>query len=106
MCPPPCGPRRCSRIYCAPLTHIDKIDVEKIIEEKNFICDVRQYDIPIPCDESSDQLIEILNERSTSVRIAATNKKYFRKGYRTVVMEAPQLSKVFLIRLKRAERKA
>lgn len=104
MCCVPCGPRRrsSSRESIIPVERIKKADVENIICGYDYEClfkragdaEYRQY------EGCSANLIAILHQGNTKVKVAGSRTSGYKAGYRTVVMDAPCVNATILFRLK------
>ena len=104
MCCVPCGPRRrsSSRESIIPVERIKKADVENIICGYDYEClfkrtvdaEYRQY------EGCSANLIAILHQGNTEVKVAGSRTSGYKAGYRTVVMDAPCVNATILFRLK------
>lgn len=102
MCCVPCGPRRrsSSRESIIPVERIKKADVEYIIRAYDYEClfkrtvdaEYRQY------EGCSANLIAILHQGSTKVKVAGSRTPGYKAGYRTVVMTAPCVNATILLR--------
>lgn len=104
MCCVPCGPKRrsSSRESIIPVERIKKADVENIICGYDYEClfkrtvdaEYRQY------EGCSANLIAILHQGNTKVKVAGSRTSGYKAGYRTVVMDAPCVNATILLRIK------
>ena len=101
MCPPPCGPRRRSLVYNVKSERISKSEVDDIITEGNFSCFYRMGNETVKKDYEGclQNLLRILHDRETKVRVVGSRSKDYLDGYRTVVMYAPCFPASFIIRV-------
>lgn len=99
MCPPPCGPRRRSSVEHVKSESITKSEVEDIIHGGGFACFYRMGDETENHEYEGcfDNLIRILHDRETRVRIVGSRSKDYEAGYRTVVMVAPFFPATFIL---------
>ena len=98
----PLGPRRAYSRWGGhtPVKAITKAEVDEIISDGGYTCffkresetDFREYD----CNRSD--LIKILHNGKTRVRIAGSATPGYRSGYETVVMRAPSIDATILLR--------
>ena len=103
MCCVPCGPRRrsSSRESIIPVEKIKKADVEYIICTYDYEClfkraidaEYRQY------EGCSANLIAVLQQGNTKVKVAGSRTSGYKAGYRTVVMDAPCVNATILLRV-------
>ena len=103
MCCVPCGPKRrsSSRESIIPVERINKADVENIICGYDYEClfkrtvdaEYRQY------EGCSANLIAILHQGNTKVKVAGSRTSGYKAGYRTVVMTAPCVNATILLRI-------
>ncbi len=103
MCCVPCGPRRrsSSRESIIPVERIKKADVEYIICAYDYEClfkrtvdaEYRQY------EGCSANLIAILHQGNTKVKVAGSRTPGYKAGYRTIVMTAPCVNATILLRV-------
>ena len=101
MCPPPCGPRRSYRSYCAsiPSEKITKAEVDDLIDYATYICSFRTPLTPVKTFEGTKQdLHKILHDGRTRVKIVGSRSSDFMYGKRTVVMTAPSVPATFILR--------
>lgn len=104
MCCVPCRPRRrsSSRESIIPVERIKKADVENIICGYDYEClfkrvvdaEYRQY------EGCSANLIAILHQGNTKVKVAGSRTPGYKPGNRTIVMDAPCVNATLLFRLK------
>ena len=101
MCPPPCGPKRRSSVEHVKSERITKNEVEDIITGCRFACFYRMgNDIENQEYEGCLQnLLRILHDRETRVRVVGSRSKDYETGYRTVVMTAPCFPATFILRI-------
>ncbi len=100
MCPPPCGPRKRSSSEQVKSERITKSDVEDIITGGGFVCFYRMGD-EVDNHEYEGclhNLLMILHDPETRVRVAGSRSKDYEAGYRTVVMTAPCFPATFILR--------
>ena len=105
MCPPPCGPRRnrkCSSNSSEPAikTKITKSEVEEVIYSGGFECLFKMsYDHDFqPYEGCTNNLVMILHDGETKVKVAGRRSPYFKDGFRTIVMDAPCFPAFILMR--------
>jgi hypothetical protein len=101
MCPPPCGPRRRSTVDHVKSERITKSEVEEIITSGDFVCFYRMGD-EIENQEYEGclhNLLMILHDRETRVRVVGSRSKDYAAGRRTVVMTAPCFPATFILRI-------
>lgn len=100
MCCPPCGPRRQSSVYTVKSERITKKEVEEIITEGDFNCHYRVGGETVDNEYEGclRNLLLILHDRQTRVRVVGSRSKYYHAGYRTIVMNAPVFPATFIIR--------
>lgn len=103
MCPPPCGHRRSSRtssrIELPKIeTRITKKEVESIIYSGEYDCDFKMENSKVfePYEGCTNNLMRILHDGSTRVKVAGRKSPYFMEGKRTVIMNAPEFAVLLL----------
>ena len=103
MCAPPCGPRRHYRSSYTPVEKVTKRDVEEIITSSDYKCLYRMGNSTENQEYEGcmENLIMILHDAQTRVRIAGPRSKDYLAGFRTVVMTAPCFPATLLLRLKK-----
>lgn len=101
MCPPPCGPRRRSNNNYVKSETITKSEVDDIIASGNFVCLYRMGDETENHDYEGclHNLLLILHDVETRVRVVGSRSKDYRTGYHTIVMTAPCFPATFIIRV-------
>ncbi len=100
MCSPPCGPRRSYRRKPATKTIISKREVEEVILSGEYECVFKmgkseEYE---PYEGCIPNLLKILYDEETQVKVADRRYKIFIEGTRTIIMDAPCFPAVFLLR--------
>ena len=103
MCCIPCGPRRSSGSrwdYHTPVEKITKAEVHDIIISGTYECFYKQGDDQEfkEYDGCRENLILILHDGKTRVKIAGSITLGYKTGYRTVVMKAPCVNATILLR--------
>lgn len=103
MCPPPCGPRRrCSSRSSKPAikTRISKAEVEEIIASGDYECTYKMsYSSGFnPYEGCTNNLMMILHDGETTVKVAGRRNALYLEGYRTVIMDAPCFPATILFR--------
>ncbi len=98
---------------CVPLGHrttsrssrrdpLSKSQVERIIISGDYECEYRrQNDTEFrPYEGCMNNLILILHDEETTVKVADQRFKVYKKGFKTIVMDAPCFPAVILLRVK------
>lgn len=105
MCPPPCGPRRSYRSSSrsskpAIKTRISKSAVQEIIYSGDYECLYRMGSSSTnePYEGCTNNLLLILHDGETKVKVAGRRSKDFKEGYRTIIMDAPCFPAILLLR--------
>ena len=103
MCPPPCGPRRKMSVDYVKSETITKNEVEEILSGGDFEC---VYRIGKETENEEYEgcihnLMLILRDPQTRVRVVGSRSNDYLDGYRTVVMNAPCFPATFIIREKK-----
>ena len=83
-------------------TKITKSSVEDIIRQSRYsVCQWKKKRCRIyrDCDLSREELLTTLHDETTTVSVANTSKAEYKRGFRTVVMNAPCVSATILIRI-------
>ena len=97
---------------CVPLGHrngsrrssgrkaITKSQVEKIIISGDYICEYRRLNESefSPYEGCKENLIMILREESTTVKVADMRFNVYKEGVMTIIIDAPCMSAIILIR--------
>lgn len=96
----PLGHRRTSR--SSRKEAITKSQVERIINFKDFECEYsRLSDSEFsPYEGCRDNLLLILYDEETTVKVADQRFKVYKEGFQTIVMDAPCFPAVILLRIK------
>lgn len=96
----PLGHRRTSR--SSRKEAITKSQVERIINFKDFECEYRRLSDSefSPYEGCRDNLLLILYDEETTVKVADQRFKVYKKGFKTIVMDAPCFPAVILLRIK------
>lgn len=103
MCPTHCGPRRRSSYSaCIKSERITKKEVELLILDGEYSCETRmgQYTVNQPYEGCLENLVRILHDGKTRVKVVGSRCGDYRYGFRTVVMTAPCFPAVFIFRNK------
>lgn len=106
MCPPPCGPRRAWRSPREKRptikTRISKSEVREIVSSGNYECLYRDdlTKVNATYDGCTDNLLMILHDGATKVKVAGYRSGDYKENYRTVILDAPCLHAVILLRTK------
>lgn len=85
-------------------TKISKQEVEEILSGKTYdICQWKRYDSNRygNCSLSEEELLSALHDEATSVVVANTSRTEYKRGYRTVVMEAPCIQADVVLRIEK-----
>lgn len=101
MCPPPCGPKRRSLVEHVKSESIRKSEVEDIILKEDIICFYRmgKENVNQEYEGCLQNLLRVLHDSGTRVRVVGSRSKDYKEGYRTVVMYAPCFPASFIIRV-------
>lgn len=106
MCPPPCGPRRsyrCSSRTSLPAikTRISKKAVEETIYSGDYECLFRMYSDKSnqPYEGCTNNLLMILHDGETKVKVAGRRSPDYKEGYKTIIMDAPCFPAIILFRI-------
>ena len=103
MCPPPCGSRRrSSYTVCIKSETITKKEVEQLILDGKYSCETRigQNSVNQPYEGCLENLVRILHDGKTRVKVVGSRCRDYRFGFRTVVMTAACFPAVFIFRKK------
>lgn len=101
MCPPPCGRRRSGRCSSAP--KITKDEVAIIISEGKYSsCEFKmgkssKIEPYKGCDEGIRMMLE---EKTTTVKVADERFKAYREGYKTIVINTPSANATLYLYVK------
>ena len=101
MCPPPCGPRRRSSYsVCIKSEKITKKEVEQLILDGEYSCETRmgQQTAIQPYEGCLDNLMRILHDGKTRVKVVGSRCRVYRYGFSTGVMMAPCFPAVYIFR--------
>jgi len=85
-------------------TTITKEEVEYIISHSSYaICQKKddKEDAYNNYAASMEDLLAILQENTTNVSVANTRRREYKRGYRTIVMEAPSIHATVILRVKK-----
>lgn len=85
-------------------TKISKAEVEEIVTDQSFdICQwiPKRCRIYRDCDVSTEEILAVLKNETTKVSVANTMRKDYKRGYRTIVMDAPSIKAKFIFRIKK-----
>ena len=98
---------------CVPLGHrkphsshrrepLSKSQVENIIRTRDYECEYRRMNERefTPYEGCDDNLIMILNQEDTTVRLADLRFKAYKSGYNTYVIDAPCFPATILLCVK------
>ena len=94
----PCGPRK----GCSGRTgnSISKQSVEQILLEGDFECLYKEESDAEwqPYEGCFHNLLQILHDGDTKVKLAGIRNSHYKEGYRTIIMEAPIFPATLLFR--------
>lgn len=85
-------------------TKISKEDVVEIVTNQSFdICRwiPKRCRIYRDCDVSTEEILAVLKNETTVVSVANTMRKEYKRGYRTIIMDAPSIKAKFIFRIKK-----
>lgn len=103
----PCGPRRsyyyaAKSSYSTNKTRISKREVEKLIYSGDYECFYRMASDSSnqPYDGCTNNLVMILHDGETKVKVAGKRSPDYIEGYMTIIMNAKCFPAVILLRSK------
>lgn len=85
-------------------TKISKSEVEQIISLSMYdICQWKRSRCRVYSDykATTEELLATLKDEATTVSVANTMKEEYKRGYRTVVMEAPCVKAKIILRIEK-----
>ena len=85
-------------------TKISKEEVEEIVTNKSFeICQWKpnQCSTYGDCDVSIEDILVAIKNETTAVSVANSFRDEYKRGYRTIIVDAPSMEAKFIFRIKR-----
>ena len=84
-------------------TKISKEEVEDVVSKKSFdICQWKPKRCRIyrDCEVPVEEFLDVLKNKTTTVSVANTLRKEYKRGFRTIVVDAPSLKAKIIFRIK------
>ena len=99
MCMRPCGPVRSPYRGVKRLT---KKDVSELIGRDDVVVTLFQVDEEDPYEGSAGRLRTLLRKGTTSVKVEPSWGRFYKDGFRTIVIESEESNTVVLLRTKKS----